>query len=152
MSEYIYCGFWRRFVAYFVDGVILMLFAITLSLVAILLLDTSVFSDNSSIDNLFNDPRMLVILSPLFLYNPIFESSSIQATPGCYILGMKIINKNGTRMGPFKSFIRILSINLACISIFILILFWIGNILCIIFTDEKMFIHDWIFRTRMIRR
>jgi hypothetical protein len=58
MSEYIYCGFWRRLIAYPVDWVILMLFATTLSLIAILLFDTSVFSDNSSIDNLFNDPHI----------------------------------------------------------------------------------------------
>ncbi|WP_425363664.1 RDD family protein [Candidatus Tisiphia endosymbiont of Hybos culiciformis] len=156
MSEYIYCGFWRRISACLVDGVILMLLTIMLSLaaiiVAILLFDTSVFSDNYSIDNLFNDLNMLVILSPIVFYIPIFESSSMQATPGCYILGMKIINKNGKRIGYFKSFTRALLINLTCISIFTFILFGIGNILCIMLTDEKMFIHDWVFRTRMIRQ
>ncbi|WP_375359794.1 RDD family protein [Candidatus Tisiphia endosymbiont of Nemotelus uliginosus] len=121
-------------------------------IIAILLFDTSVFGDNSLIDNIFNDLNMLVIFLPIVFYTPIFESSSMQATPGCYLFGMKIINKNGRRIGYFKSFSRVISTNLACLSIFTFILFGIGNILCIMLTDEKMFIHDWVFGTRMIRR
>ncbi|MCC8415978.1 MAG: RDD family protein [Rickettsia endosymbiont of Gnoriste bilineata] len=128
IGEYIYCGFWRRFGAMFIDVTILML----IGTLVFFLLPTQ--------------PYILLIL----LYFPIFESSSMQATPGCYVLDMKIINKDGTPIGFLKSCVRAFTIYL----ISSILLWLIVSTLCAIFTknNEKMFIHDQIFRTRMVER
>ncbi|MCC8371911.1 MAG: RDD family protein [Rickettsia endosymbiont of Pseudomimeciton antennatum] len=143
MNEYIYCGFWRRITARLFDYIIMILICIAVGLVWLFLTDISLFLAEIFVDWVFSAALLL-----LFLYIPIFESSSIQATPGCYILGMKIINKNGTRIGFFKSLFRFITLVLINSTGILLI----ANIVCIICTDEKVFLHDILFGTRMIRR
>ncbi|MFY9589708.1 RDD family protein [Rickettsia endosymbiont of Halotydeus destructor] len=106
MSDYTYCGAWRRFGAYLCD------------------------SNN--------------------LYWSLFESSKMHATPGKYLLNIKITNKNGTKINFLKSFSRLL-------LYLIIIIFGFGiagiiNLLCIIFTKEKTSIPDMICGTRVVRR
>ncbi|MCC8406614.1 MAG: RDD family protein [Rickettsia endosymbiont of Sceptobius lativentris] len=99
-----------------------------------------------------NNIAPLIILS--ILYWALFESSKLQATLGKYLLGMKIINKNGTRISFLKSLSRLLldvimgiiddGIGGPIITII--------SVLCIAFTKQKTSIPDMICGTRVVRR
>lgn len=149
IGEHIYCGFWRRIAAGLFDYIIMTLICTVIGLVCIIVGVVWLFLTNISffLAEIFMDWTFPTTLL-LFLYIPIFESSSMQATPGRYILDMKIINKNGTRISFFKSLFRFITLVLIN-STGILI---IPNIACIICTNEKVFLHDILFGTRMIRR
>ncbi len=70
--EYPYAGFWRRFVALFVDGLILIIPNIILN-------------------------HILPVAGGLLLflfYKPIFESSAIRATPGKALMGMIVVSED----------------------------------------------------------
>ncbi|RYZ67720.1 MAG: hypothetical protein EOP09_10570 [Proteobacteria bacterium] len=76
-----YASFWRRFGAAGVDGVIIWLISIALYMV-------------------INSYAGGLVIG--FLYSTLFDSSTLQATPGKALLGMHITDMNGQRIS-FKS-------------------------------------------------
>ena len=68
-----YAGFWRRFIAFFIDGLILMVPSLMFG---------------SAIQDIYFGLGINFILS--FLYYPIFESSFLQGTPGKALMGLKV--------------------------------------------------------------
>lgn len=146
MNEYIYCGFWRRVTAAFLDAIILSLLCILLIMISFLV--TPYITGPTEITAFHAIAWFFApILISTFLILPIFESSAKQATIGCRRMGMKLINVNGTKITFLKSFIRI---NIIIIIKSTLIIELI-SILCVIFTKEKTFLHDIICQTRMVR-
>lgn len=124
-----FCGFWRRSIAVVLDRIFLIIFL--LICIITILLSNLPLADTLS-DSFIST---LIILSLTILYDPIFESSSMQATLGCYILGMKIINEYGTRISFLKSLIRFIILALTSSTVILGII----SIICMICTNEKSF-------------
>ncbi len=112
------------------------------------------------------------------IVSTLFNSSKMQATPGKYLLDMKIITKDVERISFLRALVRILSPYiiiiiltmvftifvhswapsldvqvLATISYYVVVLFTtIISALLLIFTKEKTALHDLIAGTRVVRR
>ncbi|WP_341793824.1 MULTISPECIES: RDD family protein [unclassified Rickettsia] len=157
MSDYIYCGVWRRFGAYIIDLLTLLFTTFCISFILYFFLKipylNKSFYDWFSIEEnfiIFIIINMIFFTAQIILYWVLFESSKLQATPGKYLLNMKIINKNETKISFLKSFFRLL-VNI------LIIIFGFGiveiiNIFCIVFTKQKTSIPDMICGTRVVRR
>ncbi|MFP3018603.1 MAG: RDD family protein [Candidatus Tisiphia sp.] len=147
MNGYIYCGFWRRSIAVVLDQMFLIIF-FPICMIMILLTNlplTDIIVADALSDSFIST---LIILLLTMIYEPIFESSSMQATLGSYILGMKIINEDGTRISFLKSLIRFIILALISSTAILRII----SIVCMICTDEKKCLHDIICGTRMVKR
>jgi len=87
-------GFWRRFAAAFVDGVVLFF---PQSIVRVLL-GLPLFSSHDASDS---GTELLVSVGSLFmywLYSALFESSARQATLGQQVLGLQVMDLDGRRV------------------------------------------------------
>jgi len=119
-----YAGFWRRFGALLIDGVIVGLVSLVFKIVSL-------------------DSMGLSILVAI-LYQPFFESSELQGTPGKALLNMRITDLNGQRISFKKAVIRyvmrIVSSLLACLGF-----------LMMLFTDKKQTLHDLVAETLVVR-
>ncbi|WP_428897253.1 putative membrane protein YckC [Parelusimicrobium proximum] len=120
-----YAGFWKRFVAVFVDGIILTAFLFGAAIVLSVILGGS--EPGQTIGS-------FAILAAIFLYNPVFESSSWQATPGKKVMGIKVTDMAGNPV----SFWRAVARNLCKVFSNIL---YIGYIMAGI-TEKKQGLHD----------
>jgi uncharacterized RDD family membrane protein YckC len=78
------------------------------------------------------------------LFEVIFSGSSLQATPGKLLLGMKVIDLHGRRISYWRSLGRFLGKFLSAIL-------WIGIIL-IAFTKRRQGLHDKIAGTLVVLR
>jgi uncharacterized RDD family membrane protein YckC len=110
-----YTGFWRRAGALFIDSVITVAISLILSILAV----NSVASG----------------LLIAFLYQPFFESSRMQGTPGKNLMGIRITTLDGGRISFKKAVIRFL------------VRFASGLLMCIgylmaLFTEKKQTLHD----------
>jgi len=119
-----YAGFWRRFGGVLIDGFIGGLIGLVLGLIV-------------------RSPLAIGIVFALF-YQPFFESSELQATPGKALLGMRITDLNGNRI-TFKQaiiryFVRIISGMLLCFGY-----------LLMLFSDKKQTLHDMAAETLVVR-
>lgn len=122
-----YAGFWRRFAAYVIDAIILSI----PSLVA-----GGALSMSGALG-------AGVILG--LIYYPVFESSSLSATPGKALLGLAVVTEAGDRI-TFKSaalryFCRYLSAAILYIGYFMQA-----------FTGKRQTLHDMISETIVINR
>lgn len=99
----LYAGFWRRFAAYIIDGVIVGVAAVVLYLIlaAVLVVPEAVAGRHPVAG------RMLVLLvvfellviTGQWLYFAWCESSHWQATPGKLVLGLRVTDMRGQRIG-----------------------------------------------------
>ena len=80
----IYAGFWRRFVAIFIDAVILTIPSLVINQIV---------------------PYAGALLFG-FIYYPLFISSPLQATPGKAIMGVAVIDENGQTLTLKAAIIR----------------------------------------------
>lgn len=123
-----YAGFWKRFLAYIIDAVILYVVLIILS---------SLTSGDSR-----NSITVLMIVINL-LYFIGFESSRHQATPGKMALGIKVTDIHGARIDIWRAtgryFAKFISGIILCI----------GYIMAG-FTKKKQALHDIIANTLVV--
>ena len=122
-----YAGFWERFVASLIDGLILFVVNFALGLV---------------IKNVFFGLGLNTVIQ--ILYFTYFESSLKQATIGKQLMNMKVVDKNGDRLTPAGALIRSLS---KFISALILM---IGYIMAA-FDARKQSLHDKIAGTFVVK-
>lgn len=119
-----YAGFWRRFGAMMVDGILVALISVVFKVLAL------------------HSLGLDVLLS--LLYTPFFEASELQATPGKALLDMRVVNLNGERITFKKAFIRflvrIVSGLLLCFGYFMML-----------FTEKKQTLHDLAAETLVVR-
>ena len=108
-----YAGFWKRFMALMLDLAILVI---------------PFYAINAAIP--FVGSFLLVIF-----YFPIFESSSIQATPGKYWMGLKVLNENGRPLTFLRSLARFL---LKYVSFALCLIGYIVQL----FTAKRQTLHD----------
>lgn len=153
MSDYIYCGVWRRFGAYLLDGILQLLIIFCLLFFETIFFkifypDKWLLIKEDFLIYLMSNITLIIIIA--ILYWTLFESSKLQATPGKYLLNMKIINKDGTKISFLKSFSRLLLYLMIIIFGFGIV--GIINLFCIIFTKQKTSIPDMVCNTRVVRR
>ncbi len=75
----IYCGFWKRVLAFFIDGLILFFISVVFPPIGLL---------------------------SFIMYSPVFHSSILQATPGKALLGLKVVSSNGEAITYKYAFLR----------------------------------------------
>lgn len=111
MAQYSSIG--RRFAAMALDGLILLIPSIIISMAVPIL-----------------GPFLLT-----FLYKPIFESSRAQATPGKRIMGIRVTTVDGQTLSLKRSLVRTLVSSVSGL------LFALGH-LAAFFTEKKQALHD----------
>lgn len=131
-----YAGFWRRFLAMLVDGVILS-FASKL-LFGNAVTTTETVNGVSSLASNFSGPYALVPV----LYGILFWIF-LSATPGKMLLGMKVVADDGSKITPIKAILRYVGYFVSGIILGI-------GFLMIAFDKEKAGLHDKIAGTRVI--
>jgi len=135
----LFAGLWRRLAAAVVDGVLVYVLA------GMLFFLIRRFSDDDS------DLLPFVIFAgsagvTSLIYFPVLEASSLQASLGKRVLGIKVVTRDGQRVG----FGRALARNLAK-ALSLLILFPLGFLMSG-FTVRKQSLHDLIAGCLMVRR
>ena len=119
-----YAGFWRRFGAMIIDGLIIGCLGLVLGIVSL------------------NHYSVAFVVS--LLYEPIFDSSFLQASPGKALLGMRVTDLQGQRIIFKKSFVRyvmkIISGGLFMIGYFIQL-----------FTEKRQTLHYFVAETLVVR-
>jgi uncharacterized RDD family membrane protein YckC len=106
-----YAGFWKRFLAYILDSVVLV---IGLIVFAMLLAALGLDIEDSDAEPLVS----LSFLALIWLYFALMESSSLQATLGKLTLGIKVTDLNGERVSLARAsgrfFAKFVSLLLFC--------------------------------------
>lgn len=118
-----YAGFWRRYVALLIDGLILIIPSIVLSWVL---------------------PFVGGVVLAL-LYKPVFESSPLQGTPGKAMMGLMVLNENGGRINFKQALIRY------AVSIVSGLIIFIGYFMNL-FTAKRQTLHDMVAGTIVIKQ
>jgi uncharacterized RDD family membrane protein YckC len=118
-----YAGFWRRFVAVFIDGLICVIPSLAMGYVI---------------------PYVGGIVLGL-LYTPIFLASPLQATPGKALMGIAVVDENGNTLTLKTSIIRYVS---TILSGLILCIGYLMNL----FTAKRQTLHDILAGTVVIMK
>lgn len=96
-----YGGFWRRFVAYFIDAIIInVVTSIIGGVIGVGLGFQSLAggSNMAALETISGLVGGLIGLVGSWLYSALLESSSYQATPGKMALGLVVTDENGQRI------------------------------------------------------
>jgi uncharacterized RDD family membrane protein YckC len=168
-TQFKYAGFWKRFLAYLIDSIILGFISMILLVPIWIIFGLSIFSLDG-IDNYddfvntavniqhYDDEFSIAIFSVLFLtiiaiaifstiiswlYFALMESSAKQATLGKMALGIKVTDMLGNRITFGRATGRYFS------KILSGLILYIGYIM-IAFTDKKQGLHDMIANTLVI--
>lgn len=142
-EHFVYAGFWLRFVAIFVDGLILS----PLSIIALVLRGAVESSDDNAAKlggALLLFVFALVAFIGRWLYFSLLESSSWQATVGKKALGLKVTGVDGQRIGFGRATGRYFG------KILSALIFMIGFIMAGV-TERKQALHDMIAGTLVVR-
>lgn len=118
-----YAGFWQRFFAFFIDSILVFLLGVIVGL-------------------LTSGSIAAGIVISLF-YQPFFESSALQGTPGKALMGLRVTDLQGGRVTFKKAAIRFV------------MHFFSGFFLCIgyvmmLFTEKKQTLHDMVAETVVV--
>ncbi|MFY0652196.1 MAG: RDD family protein [Cyclobacteriaceae bacterium] len=160
MNNNSYAGFWMRFVAVIIDGIVLsilqniiilpILGAIGLSALVSVNFDLSMMTEEDILEMLpaiMSGIGSMILISGLIsiLYYSIMEASKLQATLGKLALGIKVTDENGGNLGIVKCLIRQVG---KYISSFI---FMIGYIMAG-FTEKKQALHDMMAGALVVKK
>jgi uncharacterized RDD family membrane protein YckC len=161
-----YAGFWRRFVAFLLDEIILVVGCVILLIpLAILLMiflmiffvflaalgadmHTVTTAMKSGIDDQGSGSQVLGFISGIiynWLYFTLFESSSLQATPGKMALGIIVTDLSGNRISFVRANGRYWGKILSGLTL------WIGYIMAG-FTRKKQALHDILADTLVVKK
>lgn len=141
-------GFWIRFVAAFIDGLVLMAI-MSLFIIFKIFAPEGILSGEGSLEDkaealtrALGSVGLLLNLIPL-LYSVGFVGWRGQ-TPGKMLLGLKIIRVDGEEVGYLRAFIRWIGMLISSLTLCI-------GYLIAAFTTHKRALHDYIAGTRVIR-
>jgi uncharacterized RDD family membrane protein YckC len=144
-----YAGFWIRWVAAFLDGIILQVAVLPISFVTGIVLGALMVG--SEVDPRDPGPQLalqgvgaIIGLLAGLLYNALLISSKYQATLGKMTLGLKVTDLNGQRITLGRALGREMS---KWLSAMILL---IGYIMAA-FTEKKQALHDMIASTLVFK-
>jgi len=140
--DFEYAGFWRRFAAVIIDGIIFLVFISIISAVLI-----SPFSRRTSPNAATGAALLLnfIILISSWLYYTLLESSSKQATVGKMALGIIVTDLYGNRISFGRANGRYWS------KILSTLILYIGFIMAG-FTEKKQALHDTIASCLVVRK
>lgn len=141
-------GFWKRFAAIFIDGVIVGLVGGVIGGVIGALFGLAMFGggmDPTAGALLSNGVNVIVGIVLGLLYYGGFHSSSSQATPGKMLIGIKVARSDGERLTPMRAGARFLATYLNLFT------FGIGWLLAA-FTERKQALHDLLCDTVVVDR
>ena len=125
-----YAGFWRRFAAYAIDYALIFVCSAAIAVVAAL----AGFLQEDT-------PQLsAIVLVGYFLYCALLESSSWQATIGKRVLGLKVTNRRGERIGFGRAAARFVAKLLSALTLFL-------GYLVMLFTQRRQALHDLIAGT-----
>lgn len=144
----VHAGFWKRFAAIFIDGVIVGLVGGVIGGVIGALFGLAMFGggmDPTAGALLSNGVNIVVGIVLGLLYYGGFHSSSSQATPGKLLIGIKVARSHGERLTPMRAGARFLATYLNLFT------FGIGWVLAA-FTERKQALHDLLCDTVVVDR
>ncbi|MEI7604546.1 MAG: RDD family protein [bacterium] len=154
---YTYAGFWLRFLAYFIDSIIISIVSIIPISILIAVMSASLVtsttlnsSDSTSVQygaTYFIILFISYIVYPalVFVYYAFMESSKFQGTPGKIILGIIVTDENGQKLTFAHAFGRNLG------KILSSLILSVGYIMAG-FTDKKQALHDILAKTLVLKR
>ena len=139
-----YAGFWRRFIAYVIDLVILGIAAQGMSFIAGIILAITSADVERSLPAL---KAMLLVLyiALCWLYFATFESSARQATPGKAMLRMHVMDEDGDRLSFFCASIRYF-------AKYVSGLFLCAGFVMASFTERRQALHDMAAGSIVVKR
>ncbi len=129
--EYEFAGFWRRFVAMFIDGIILAIILLPLQTII-------------GLGGVHNGIYYLINLAVGIGYSAGCNSSKWQATIGKKVMGCYIINTDGTRMSFGKAVLRYFCYIISSLPLSLGYI-WAG------FDKRKRAFHDMIVGTYVVK-
>ena len=138
-----YAGFWIRFLAYFIDTLLMTLVLLPLGVVAGVLIVATGADQNGSmlaLDGMFR----IVSFFIGWLYFSFLESSPWQATLGKKILGLRVTDLNGGRISFGKATGRYFGKILSGLILFI-------GFVMVAFTEKKQGLHDQMAGTLVVK-
>jgi len=142
-----FAGFWLRTLAAVIDGVLCQLATFIIMLPFGFVLDASMAGRSSLSESDIVAAEFLgVVLSvlPQWLWFTIPESSKWQATIGKKIVGLKVTDENGERIGFGKANGRYWSKILSALILFV-------GFVMVAFTEKKQGLHDKIAGTLVVK-
>jgi len=152
MSFYKYAGFWRRFIAYMIDGFIIgVIFIILMFIAGIAFFAGTISSGSNAWMAEINNPEIMVSYTLWFwffstliniAYFTYFHGSTGR-TPGKMLLGLQVVSLDGSRISFGIAFLRSIGYLVSSI-VFCLGYIWIG------FDRKKQGWHDKIANTVVI--
>jgi len=134
-----YGGFWLRFLAMIIDGIILLVIGMGISS-AILFFNLLTMSEEVAELLYYSVVLILALFYYIFL-----ESSSLQATIGKWMLGMKVTTLDGKRIGIGRAIGRLFGKYISAIP------FYIGYLMTA-FTSKKQALHDMMAGCVIVRK
>lgn len=139
----VYAGFLRRWVAFIVDSIAVYL---VIGLIAVIFGVALAGAGRSTEEpSAFDGLFILLFLLVVPGYYAGFESSSWQATLGKRLLGIKVTDLDGQRIGFGRALARWLAASLSYLT------FYIGFLMAAL-TDRKQALHDFIASTLVVDR
>lgn len=141
VQKNIYAGFWLRFVAYFLDSIILSVVVTPISLITF-----PFFLFGSPEQNFIVTLGIVFFnIAITFFYFTLMESSSMQGTLGKMALGLKVVDMKNKRISFARAtgryFGKILSATIL----------YIGFIM-VAFTEKKQGLHDLMAETLVVKK
>lgn len=153
MGFYKYAGFWRRFIAYMIDGFIITVVIFILAIIASIAFFTGIMSNGKNAFFEMNDPGWALSLTLWFwLFSTLINIAyftyfhgATGRTPGKSLLGVQVVSAEGSPISFGTAFLR--SVGYIVSSFFFCLGFiWIG------FDKRKQGWHDKIAGTVVIIR
>jgi uncharacterized RDD family membrane protein YckC len=132
----VYAGFWLRFAALVVDGILLGIVGVIFGV----LIGVAASAQATAIATVLT----LAIIAISILYFPIMESSARQATWGKKLVGIMVTDYNGNRISFWRALGRFLG------KVISQLIFYIGYIMAA-FTERKQALHDIIAGTLVVK-
>ena len=141
-QPYPFKGFWIRFVASLIDGIILLILIILLASISFVIFGAAL-GEGAGVGMFL----LVLILASIatILYKPIMEASEYQGTVGKYALGMKVVDQKGQRITMTSSFLRTILYIIGAQG-FLLCL----GVVMIGFTEYKQGLHDILANTYVV--
>ena len=141
-QPYPYKGFWIRLVAALIDSIVLTIIIIFLAVLSLVVFGATL-GEGAGIGMFF----LVLILASFatILYKPLMEASEYQGTLGKYVLGLKIVDKNGKKISMSSSFVRTILWIIGS-QLFLLCL----GVLMVGFTEYKQGLHDILANTYVV--
>jgi uncharacterized RDD family membrane protein YckC len=136
-----YAGFWRRFGANFIDGILVNV----VSFIAGLILGGILVATDSKMDDGMTAVSYLIGLAIGVLYYGLCESSKAQATLGKMALGVKVTDMDGKRISFGRALGRYFG------KIVSGLILGIGYLM-IAFTEKKQGLHDMMAGTLVVKK